>query len=135
MIDLHKIKIIHYQQYNESGRPYLHLEFLDKSGKWITIPVKFDSGADNNIFGKKIADQLGITKIENDYPKEFTTANNQTFTAYEHKLFFQVPGHNDTILLSVYFTPTITKKELLGRDGFLEEIGVIMDAKRIYLFI
>ena len=91
-----------------------------------------DSGADRCIFRSEIAEELGITNLENGIRYDFGgVANGNTIVGYIHKIGLSVDGL-PTYTVSAVFTHQMSGIAdcLLGQIGFFDHFAVKLDYRK-----
>jgi len=141
------------EPYDHRGLPNIKIQLWEKTG-WEDKKALFDSGADCSFFGLRIMDRLDT----DGYPRknvELTGVDGRKFPGKKVVVMCQIPelsvpehtclfwfdvNYPDEGKLRTDHPELLNNKEILdsiliGRRGFLDNVGVVLDTFKSYLFI
>ena len=105
---------------------------LRAGGNAIKVLAKIDTGATYCLFGRWVAEELGL-QVEKGHRQPFVTANSR-FEAYGHEVSIEVLGIETTSTV-YFFAESGIARNVLGRRGWLDRLrfGLVDYDQAIYI--
>lgn len=119
--------------YPYSDRKCIVPVILDPRGLQVSVPAVLDTGAWTSMFDKALAGPLGISDIATGTAIHGTTANGEESTGYRHDIELGVLGQILTVPVAFFPDWPDGVTNLLGMEGFFDQIGRVAFIHRNHL--
>ncbi|MGC8636484.1 MAG: hypothetical protein ACP5T5_05625 [Thermoprotei archaeon] len=106
----------------KSLRPRLPLQLKTKSGKWVTVSLYVDTGADISMLPKSTSDILGIN-LKSGNEVIVVGLAGELIRAYLHDLECKIEG-SDPFTMKFAISEKETVVPILGREGIFQRFNV-----------
>jgi predicted aspartyl protease len=123
-----KFKYRYLRDSSGPGRDFIRLPLLQvRLGVGVNttdVVGLVDTGAQDCLFDRDVADALGIKLAPSDITREYVAVGGQPLLGHIHPIRFQIQGFSEWVEIEVAFIDAKLPYQLLGQSGFFDNYEI-----------